>query len=221
LWSEARSNVKPENVKCNCDTMEIEQKIALVHRNTKEFIAQIDKIGFSENLGLIKFVLVSCLIDSVAAYGYQKKYNNEQYKFFIKTYLGQVDKLYLNERNVNILYHGIRCSLIHSFTISKDILLTEAGDRTIHLTINAHSHLIVDLVTLLVDLKKAIRIFFRELNSGKGDLQKHFVKGFAKNPPFEVFKNVDLLDSNQPATGTTKIQTINYKKVNFRRSNYS
>lgn len=201
--------------------MEIKDKIALVKRNTEEFITQIDKIGFNEKLGLVKFVLVSCLVDSVATYGYQKKHNNEQYKYFIKYYLGQVNKKYQNERIANILYNGIRCSLIHSFTISKNILLTEAGDENVHLSTNVNADLIVDLVTLFNDLKRAIKIFFKDLNSGKGDLQKHFSKGFSKNPPFEIFKNVDLLDPNQPATGMTKISTIRYKKVNFRRSNYS
>ncbi len=75
----------------------------------------------------------------------------------------------------------------------------------------------VDLVTFYDDLKRAIKIFFKDLNSGKGDLQKNFEKGFARNPPFEIFKNVDLLDPNQPATGTPTISVISYKKVNFRR----
>jgi hypothetical protein len=52
--------------------MTIEEKIALVKRNSDEFISQIDKIGYNEDLGLIKFVLVCCLVDSVAAYSYQK-----------------------------------------------------------------------------------------------------------------------------------------------------
>ncbi|MBL7893661.1 MAG: hypothetical protein JNK50_00105 [Bacteroidia bacterium] len=201
--------------------MTIEEKIALVKRNTEEFISQIDKIGFNEDLGLVKFVLVSCLVDSVAAYGYQKQNNNEQYKNFIKKYLGQVNALYRNDQVANVLYHGIRCSLIHSFTISKNILLTEASDEKVHLSTNSNSHLIVDLVTFFNDLKKAIKLFFTDLNSGKGGLQKHFKKGFSKNPPFEIYKNVDLLDPNQPATGTTEIKTISYRKVNFRRSNYS
>jgi hypothetical protein len=200
--------------------MTTEEKISIVKRNTEEFISQIDKIGYNEDLGLVKFVLVSCLVDSVAAYGYQKQNNNEQYKGFIKQYLGQINELYKKDRIANVLYHGIRCSLIHSFTISKDILLTEAADKNIHLSTNLNSHLIVDLVTFFDDLKKAIKLFFKDLNSGKGDLQKHFKKGFSKNPPFEIYKNVDLLDPNQPATGITSIWTINYKKINFRRSHY-
>lgn len=200
--------------------MHIEEKIALVKRNTDEFISQIDKIGYNENLGLVKFILVSCLLDAVAAYGYQKQNNNQQYKSFIKKYLGQVNKLYAEDKIAGTLYHGIRCSLIHSFTIEKNILLTEAGDPDIHLSTNSNSHLIVDLVTLFEDLKKAIKLFFKDLSSGKGDLQKHFKKGFSKNPPFEIYKNVNLLDPDQPATGTTSIWTIDYKKVNFRRSGY-
>jgi len=195
----------------------IEQKIALVKRNTIEFISQIDKIGYNEDLGLCKFVLVSCLIDAVAAYAYQKKNNNEQYKDFIKTYLGQISDKYKVEKNANVLYHGIRCSLIHSFTISKSILLTEANNSEIHLSTNINNHLIVDLVSLFEDLKKAIKLFFKDLNSGKGEMQKNFKKGFAKNPPFEIFKNIDLLDKDQLATGTIEIKTISYRKVNFRR----
>jgi len=198
--------------------MTIEQKIALVKRNTEEFVSQIDKIGYNEDLGLCKFILVSCLVDAVAAYAYQKKNNNEQYKDFIKTYLGQVNVLYKDDRISNVLYHGIRCSLIHSFTISNSILLTEAADSSIHLTTNVNDHLIVDLVTLFNDLKRAIKIFFKDLNSGKGELQKNFKKGFAKNPPFEIYKDVDLLDPDQPATGTTNIKVKSYRKVNFRRS---
>ena len=199
----------------------IEQKIALVKRNTNEFISQIEKIGYNEDLGLCKFILVGCLVDAVAAYAYQKKNNNEQYKDFIKTYLGQVNDLYKNDRISNVLYHGIRCSLVHSFTISVSILLTEAGDSNIHLSTNANNHLIVDLVTLFDDLKRAIKLFFKDLNAGKGEMQKNFKKGFAKNPPFEIFKNVDLLDPNQSATGTTETKTISYQRVNFRRSHNS
>ena len=199
--------------------LEIKDKISLVKRNTEEFIDQIDKIGYNEDLGLIKFILVSCLVDSVAAYGYQKKNNNEQYKEFIKTYLGQINIRYRDERIANVIYHGIRCSLIHSFSISKNVLLTEANDPEIHLQTNAHDHLIIDLVVLFADIKNAIKIFFKDLNSGKGELQKNFKKGYAKNPPIEVYKNVDLLDPNQPATGTTMLKTISYRVVNFRRSN--
>jgi hypothetical protein len=200
--------------------MDIQEKIEVVKRNTEEFISQIDKIGYNENLGLVKFILVSCLIDAVAAYGYQKTTNNEQYKSFIKKYLGRVDQRYLNDKIANILYHGIRCSLIHSFSISKDILLTEANDKEIHLCFNSNVHLIVDLVTLFEDLKMAVKIFFTDLDSGKGDLQKHFKKGFSKNPPFQIYKNVELLAPNQPATGITSFKTIGYQKVNFRRRKY-
>ncbi len=199
----------------------IDQKIAHVRRNTNEFISQIDKIGPNEDLGLCKFILVSCLIDAVAAYAYQREKNNTQYKNFIKSYLGQVNPLYKKDRIANILYHGIRCSLIHSFTISEHILLTEADNPDIHLSSNAYNHLIVDLATFYSDLKKAIKLFFKDLTSNKSNIQRHFIEGFIKNPPFDVFENVDLLDPNQPVTGSTKIETTLYKKVNFRRSSNS
>jgi hypothetical protein len=201
----------------NQDMTTIEQKIAHVKRNTEEFISQIDKIEYNKGLGLCKFILVSCLVDAVATYAYQKKYNNKQYKDFIKTYLGQINIMYKNDSISNDLYHGIRSSLIHSFTISDSILLTEADDPSIHLLTNKNGHLIVDLVTLFEDLKKAIKLFFKDLNSGKGNIQKNFRKGFAKNPPFEIFKNVDLLNPNQPASGTTKFTTTSYQRVNFKR----
>ena len=48
----------------------------LILTNTNEFISQIEKIGYNEDLGLCKFILVGCLVDAVAAYAYQKKNNN-------------------------------------------------------------------------------------------------------------------------------------------------
>ncbi len=201
--------------------MNTEQKIALVKRNTEEFISQIDEIGFNEDLGLSKFILISCLIDAVSSYCYPKKNNNEQYKDFIKTYLGRVNEIYEDEVNATVLYASIRCSLVHSFSISKGVLLTEAGDSRIHFERNNQNHLIVDLITLFDDLKKAIKLYFKDLSSGKRDMQKNFKKGFSKNPPFEIFKSVDMIDPNQPVTGSSQIQTISYRKVNFRRSHNS
>ena len=85
--------------------------------------------------------------------------------------------------------------MVHSFTISVSILLTEAGDSNIHLSTNANNHLIVDLVTLFDDLKRAIKLFFKDLNAGKGEMQKNFKKGFAKKREASLKDLLDELDS--------------------------
>jgi hypothetical protein len=201
--------------------MEIKKKISLVKKNTDEFIDQIDRIGKDQNLGLSKFLLISCLIDTVSTYAYHKMRNNQQYKKFITDYLGQVNEKYKKGKIAEQIYQGIRCSLVHSFTISKNILLTEASDRNIHLEKNINNHLIVDLTSFFDDIKEAIKIFFKDLNKGNGDIHKIFKKTFNDNPPFKVYKRVDLLDPNQPVTGTVELNTISYDKINFRRSHSS
>jgi hypothetical protein len=197
--------------------MQIKEKIYLVEKNINEFICQISKIGSDQNLGLSKFLLISCLIDSVSTYAFNETSNGIQYKMFIKDYLGKVNEKYKNEKIADEIYKGIRCSLVHCFTISKKILLTDASDRNIHLMRNINNHLIVDLTSFFDDIKEAIKIFFKYLSKGNGDIHNIFNKTFKENPPFVVYNKVDLLDPNQPVTGTIEIKKITYDRVNYRR----
>lgn len=194
------------------------EKIAIVERNTEEFISQIELIADKKSQGLIKFILICSLIDAVATYSEKKGRNNRMYKNFINSYLGRVNSIYKDKYIQNKLYGSIRCSLVHSFTISSGVLLCQINDTNLHLSTNPDGYLIVDLDSLFKDIKKAIIIYFKKLRKGNDDIQKMFRKAYSKNKPFAVYKNVSTLAPNETLTGMTESPAILiYDVVNFRR----
>jgi hypothetical protein len=198
--------------------MDINDKINIIERNTNEFCNQIEMIPDLKEQGLIKFILTCCLIDAVATYSGEKGRNNTMYKGFVEKYLGKVNTEYQNKNIKEKIYSCIRCSLIHSFTIESGVLLCQVNNTKIHLTHNIDKYLIVELNTFFEDVKKAIKLFFKDLRKGEGDIQKIFKKAFSKNIPFSIYTNVTSLDPNETATGKTENPAlIKYNVVNFRR----
>jgi hypothetical protein len=200
--------------------MTTEEKILHLKDSVDAFSSQIDTITESKQVGLSLFILSSCLVDTVSFYVIDKDKNGERYKLFVAKYLGKINPVYLDKKVAKTIYESIRCSVVHSFTISNGVILGENISK-LHLTFDIHGNLIVNLGSFYSDIKQAIRLVFKDIDKDKG-LQKLIKKRYSKQPPFEVYKTINKVEGeNIPVSGTTSLPIKSYKVTTYgRRKKY-
>ena len=198
-------------------TMTIDGKINLFKNNIDIFFRQIDEMLKIKGVGLSSFILVCCLIDSVSTYVMDEKTNNRKYKKFLDDYLAKVNKDYSKTNVQEKIYKAIRCSLVHSFSIEKGVLLGEFDqtNKQYHLTFDRENNLNVDLESFYNETKVAItKHVYKKLASDE-PLKKIFKKKYRKFPPFSVYKHIDFNDELR--TGTTYQEITRLNVVNYGR----
>lgn len=156
------------------------------------FCRQIDKIVDLENVGLCSFILTLCLIDTASAYCSDKQNNQDRFEEFVQKYLGQVNAEYAEEKTATKIY-TLRCTLVHSFTITNGVLLSEMKNNSDHLKKDQYGNLVIDLKSFYQDCKIAVTKHLSKDLKGNAHVRKIFSKQY--KPPFDVFSAVAGLSS--------------------------
>jgi hypothetical protein len=194
----------------------IKEKILHFKDTTDTFLIQIDKIVQINGVGLSLFILTSCLIDTLSFYTTDKEKNGERYKAFILKYLSKSNANYSDKQVVKRIYESVRCSIVHSFTINSGVVLGESMP-SMHLTTDFHGNLLIDLDSFYSDIKKSIAKVYKDLDNDV-QLQKIFNKRYQLQPPFEVYKTVEMFDkTNFAVSGITSLPKKSYKVINYGR----
>ena len=195
--------------------MNTDEKINAFKNNIDIFCLQIEKLLKIKGVGLSSFILTCCLIDSVANYTMNEKLNNKKYKKFMADYMSKVNKAYLDTRIKEKIYGAIRCSLVHSFTIERGVLLGEfdTANKQYHLSFDRENNLNVDLESFYDETKQAITKYVYKKLSTDESLRKIFKKNFGKHPTFKIYKHIDY--NGEFRTGTTiqditRLDIVNY-----------
>lgn len=107
-------------------------------------------------------------------------------------------------------------NIVHSFTIHNGVILGESMPSK-HLTTDFHGNLLIDLGSFYLDIKKSIKKVYKDLDNDT-QLQKVFKKRYQVQPPFEVYKTVEMFDkTNFAVSGTTSLPIKSYKVINYGR----
>ena len=184
------------------------------------FETQVNKIIGLENVGLSCFILICCLIDTLSYYLIDKEKNNERYKIFINQFLSKANPKYLDSKTTENLHYSVRCCLVHAYTIPRGIILAENIPNK-HLSQDVHNNLLLDLKSFYQEVLVAKKHVYRDLDTSVKS-RKIFLKRYADKPPFEVYKSIEILDSNNFATtGIVDLPKKSYQAINYgRRKNY-
>lgn len=184
------------------------------------FETQINKIIELEQVGLTTFILCCCLVDTLSFYTIKEDNNSDRYEQFVKEYLSKANNIYSGKDVAKKIYKGLRCSLVHAYTISKGIILAE-NIASHHLTSDRHGNILIDLKSFYNEILSAKRLVYKKLNTST-EVRRLFFKRYMEIPPFEVYKTVEKLDpSNLAASGMVSLPIESYKVINYgRRKNY-
>jgi hypothetical protein len=184
------------------------------------FENQINKIIGLDQVGLTCFILCCCLVDTLSFYTIDESRNSDRYQNFIKEFLSKVNAKYSDKDTANKIYHGLRCSLVHAFSISRGIILAENIPAQ-HLTSDKHGNILIDLKSFYHEILATKKLVYKKLNTSK-EIRRHFLKKYMVTPPLEVYKTIETLDENNLAvSGTTSLPTKSYSVINYgRRKNY-
>ena len=124
---------------------------------------------------LVQNIILCCAIDAAANYWYGKKSADCAgivFKLFVKFYLPRYEDL------SNAIYNGLRCSLVHSFTLGKHLALT-SGNSDLHLCCydnmsnmivgneSVGALRIINLENFRDDVKNAIETLFQDAENGE------------------------------------------------------
>ena len=200
--------------------MKLNFKIEHFKNSVEIFCDQIERILSVKDVGLSSFILICCLVDSVASYIIRKKHHSEVYKYFIKNYLSKVNSDYANKETCEYIYKGIRCALVHNFTIRKGILLGELDNKKLHLTFDIEGNLIIDLISFYSEVKESIEIYVYKDIKEKPHVQRNFLIHYSNFKPFHIYRSVEIYESgNLELTGHTISPNVNnYEILNYRRN---
>jgi hypothetical protein len=184
------------------------------------FEGQINKIIGVDQVGLSLYILCCCLIDALSFYIINEERNTDRYQRFIKEYLSSTNPKYSDKGIAKKIYHGLRCSLVHAYSVSRGIILAE-NIPTKHLEYDFHGNILIDLKSFYQEVLAAKKLVYKKLNTSK-EARKSFLKRYMDTPPFEVYKTIETLDPhNLAVTGMVSLPIDTYKVINYgRRKNY-
>lgn len=134
------------------------------------------------------FILMSCLIDQMAAFRYNhgKRENERYYKEFIA--------LYLKKYVPYDLYTNLRCLLVHNYSIGEYLSISE--DETIKGNTTPSNSFTAK--AFLSDLEKAFQLFKADLLA-EGEARTNALLRYDEVPPIVGVERHVLLYSNEEA----------------------
>ena len=144
--------------------MSFDKQQFIVHiRHSLEEMAFKDIIRASEGKSKMgAFILGSCFIEYLAGFRYGKETTHDDYKNFIKEFLG-------DKYDAEKLYEDLRCKLVHNYSEGGSYEFTDAKAFLHKQPIN--NKIILNLENFIDDLKLALNDYFKKLETSDELLQ--------------------------------------------------